>query len=145
MEKLSYKPENLSPGVLLDKATGTFMIFGESSPENVVNFYDPVFNWIDNYCKDPLKTTIFDFKMTYFNTATAKIFLMIMIKLELLNDLGHEIKIRWFFKEEDEDLLEAGEEFETIVDIEFEFISLESDSDQQSGEDYFNKLMDDIV
>lgn len=144
MKVISYKPKDLSPGILLDKETGTFRISGVSCPEDAVEFYDPIFEWFDEYMENPLKSTVLDFKMSYFNSVSAKIFLMIMTKLEDLSDSGYDVKIRWFYNEEDDDLEEAGEEFESIVDIKFELISSKSETDGSKEDDYFNKLWDDI-
>ena len=126
LKTLSYKADGLLPGIYLDKENGQFMIFGQSCPENVMHFYDPVFNWLDSYCEKPLKKTVFDFRLTYFNTASAKIFLMIMIRMEELSEAGHDVKVRWYYNDGDEDMYEAGEEFESIVGIQFELIPVNS-------------------
>ena len=144
MNVISYKSRDLSPGILLDKESGTFRISGTSCPEDAVEFYDPIFKWFDEYLENPLKSTVMDFKMSYFNSVSAKIFLMIMTKLEDLSESGYDVKVRWFYNEEDEDLEEAGEEFDNITDLEFELISSKSETDESKEDDYFNKLWDNI-
>ncbi len=145
LQALSCKPKEFLPGVLLDKEAGIFKLFGKSCPENPLIFYDPIFQWFDKYSEDPLRYTEFDIKLTYFNTASAKILLMIMIKLEKLTDSGHDVKIRWFYNEEDEDMKEAGEEFENIVDVKLEMVAHQNNTYKQKGDDYFNNLMDNII
>ncbi len=144
MNVISYISKDLSPGILLDKESGTFRISGTSCPEDAVEFYDPIFKWFDEYLENPLKSTVMDFKMSYFNSVSAKIFLMIMTKLEDLSESGYDVKVRWFYNEEDEDLEEAGEEFDNITDLEFELISSKSETDESKEDDYFNKLWDNI-
>lgn len=143
-EALTYAPNGMLPGVILNKETGQFILYGQSCPEDPLAFYDIIFQWFENYSHDPNNYTEFDIKLTYFNTASAKILLMILIKLEKLKDLGHLVKVRWFFEEEDEDLKEAGEEFETIVDIDFEIIPTKSNKENLKNDDFFNKFIDNI-
>jgi len=141
---IEYKSEDLSPGIHLDKELGIFYFSGTSCPENALEFYDPVLNWFDEYIEDPLQNTELDFKMHYFNSITAKIFLMIMSKLEELPNQGYDVKIRWHYDEDEEDMIEAGEDFESILDIEFEMIPYE-DELIESEEEYFDDLLDDIL
>ena len=144
LKPLSYDPNGLLPGVILNKESGQFILYGQSCPEDPLGFYDIIFQWFEKYSHDPNDYTEFDIKLTYFNTASAKILLMILIKLEKLKDLGHTVKVRWFFEEEDEDLQEAGEEFETIVDIDFEIIPIKSNKENSNNDDFFNKFIDNI-
>ena len=145
MKVISYKSQDLSPGILLDRESGAFQIFGVSCPEDAVEFYNPIFNWFDEYITNPLKRTVLDFKMSYYNSVSAKVFLMIMAKLEDLSGAGHDVLIRWFYNEDDDDLEEAGEEFDSIVDLDFELISSKSETDESEDDDYFDSLWDDIM
>ena len=145
MEVLSYKSKDMLPGILLDKESGKFQIYGKSCPVDAFEFYDPVFKWFDEYITNPLKNTILDLNLTYFNTVSAKFLLRIMSKMEDLSDLGHDVKIRWFYNEEDEDLEEAGEEFESILDVNFELIPVLKKTHESDNEDYFERLIDDIL
>jgi hypothetical protein len=60
--------------------------------------------------------------MTYFNTASSKIILDILMKLEEIQEAGNEILIEWHYEEDDEDMQEAGEEYSEIVEVPFSFI-----------------------
>lgn len=145
MKILSYEPDQLSPGVLLNKDTGKFKIYGVSCPEDAVEFYDPIFNWIDDYIDDPSENTVLDFEMEYYNSVSAKIFLMIMSKLEILAESGYDVKVRWYFEEGEEDLEEAGEEFENIIDLDFEIIQTSGVNDTSEDDEFFNQMLDDLV
>ncbi len=138
MEAISYISKNLLPGVILNKKTGVFEISGHSCPEDAGEFYEPIFNWLDEYKKQPLQSTTLDFKMTYFNTVTAKVFYLIMTRMEDLSFSGYDVKIRWFYNEGDEDLEEAGAEFEKILNVNFERIPVSNDFEEEDLESYFN-------
>ncbi len=141
MEELYLNPNELSPGVILDKKNATFQIYGISCPENAFEYYASVFNWFEKYKKDPLKCTIFNFNFMYFNTSSAKFILIFMNKLGELLDLGYNLKIRWFYSEEDDDMKEEGEDFEDLLDydIDFEFISTLDENEEEDID--FNSLL----
>ncbi len=122
MEIIQIKAGLTTPKVILEAENGHFEITGKSNPEDVINFYQPILIWIDNYMKSPNSETVFDFKLTYYNTASSKIVLEIMKKLELLGATNSDVKIRWYFEEEDEDMEELGEDYDAIVDLPFEHI-----------------------
>ncbi len=64
-----------------------------------------------------------DFKMVYFNTASSKMILDIMMKFEEMYQDGKDVLIRWFYPEDDEDMQEAGEEYADMVDVPFEQVA----------------------
>ncbi len=127
MEIIKYEESGYLPGIILDKENGKFQITGRACPEDPVEFYQPIFDWLDTYSKDPLEKTVFEFRMTYYNTASSKILMMIMQRLEEISDDGNKMLIRWHFPEDDEDMEEAGEDYSEMVDVEFEMISYEED------------------
>lgn len=124
MEKIEIKGTKFTPAVLFDKEAGKFEVGGRSLPEDVASFYDPLLKWLDDYSKSPNEKTIFDFKLTYYNTASSKMLLNIMLKLENLHEDGNDVLIRWHYPEDDEDLAEAGEEYEDLVEVPFEQIAV---------------------
>ncbi|MFW5657081.1 MAG: DUF1987 domain-containing protein [Bacteroidota bacterium] len=123
MDVIKIKGTEDTPTIILDTEREIFEISGRSLPEDVAVFYDPVLNWLDEYAESPNEKTEFTFKLTYFNTASSKLLLDILLKLEELRENGNDVKILWYYPEEDEDMQEAGEEFNEIVDIPFEHIS----------------------
>ena len=111
-----------TPGIRLDAANDIFEITGRSLPEDVIKFYKPILDWLDEYTQSPNAHTVFDFKLSYFNTASSKIILDIMMKLEGIHNDGKSISIKWHYPSDDEDMMEAGEEYADIVDIPIELI-----------------------
>lgn len=122
MEALDIRATNDTPKVLLDPENDVFEISGRSLPEDVVSFYQPVLDWLEEYKESPLDFTEFVFKFIYFNTATSKLVQDILIKLEELSETGNKVQVVWFYEEDDEDMLDLGEEFSENVDIPFEII-----------------------
>ena len=122
MEPLDIKATNDTPRVLFDPDNNLFEISGRSLPEDVVTFYQPVLDWLDEYIRTPLKKTDFVFKYIYFNTATSKLVQDILTKLEHLQEKGSEVKVSWYYEQDDEDMLDLGIEFKENVDIAFEIV-----------------------
>jgi hypothetical protein len=110
------------PRVILDKENNKFEISGHSLPEDAISFYSPILSWLDEYSKTPNENTEFTLKMIYYNTASSKVIYEIFARLSLLNEQGHNIKVKWYYAEDDEDMEEAGHEFAGMVDLPFEFI-----------------------
>jgi len=111
------------PEIILDKEKEVFEISGRSLPEDINSFYQPVINWIQGYIRTPNPVTIFKFRFSYFNTASSKIILDILTMFEVMNEEGHNVVIRWYYQKDDEDMLEAGEEFAAMVDVPFELVT----------------------
>jgi len=123
METIKIQGSEDTPKIILDAANEILEISGRSLPEDVSSFYEPVLNWLTEYTENPNKKTIFNFKLTYFNTASSKLLLDILMKLEEMHEKGQEVLIRWHYPEDDEDMAEAGEEYADIVDVPFEQVS----------------------
>ncbi|HOP04280.1 MAG TPA: DUF1987 domain-containing protein [Tenuifilaceae bacterium] len=123
METIKIMGTDDTPTVILDADNDIFEISGRSLPEDVTAFYEPILNWLDDYANSPNAKTVFIFKLVYFNTASSKLLLDILMKLEQMHEDGKEVLIRWFYPEDDEDMQEAGEEYADIVDIPFEQVS----------------------
>jgi hypothetical protein len=118
MEIINLEGQEDTPKVVLDKDNGIFEISGRSLPEDVSTFYSPVLNWLDKYASAPNPETSFTFKLEYFNTASSKLILDILSKLEGVSNA----KVLWYYHEDDEDMEEAGKEFSDIVDgVPFDF------------------------
>lgn len=122
MEAIIIQPTEDTPGIHLDAANDMFEISGRSLPEDVAKFYKPILDWIDAYAASPNDTTVFNFKLSYFNTASSKILLDILMKLEGIHSAGNDITIKWHYPTDDEDMMEAGEEYADIVEVPIELV-----------------------
>ena len=123
MENLLIDSTEDSPQVILNSEDNILELSGRSLPEDVNTFYEPVLSWIEEYAKNPLESTVFNFKLTYFNTASSKVILDISTQFEEMIEEGHQVLVRWHFPDEDEDMREAGEEYSDMVDVPFEMVS----------------------
>ncbi len=106
-----------SPFINFDTLTNSFIISGESRPENASKFYTPIINWLNDYenylleNKDKMKPLTFVFKLDYFNSSSAKYIMDIMLFLKNFIEKGYKAEIEWHYDARDEDMMEAGKEF----------------------------------
>lgn len=117
MDALIIEATDDTPKVVLDPSNNEFEFSGKSLPEDVTTFYDPVMEWLDGYAESPNPKTVVKFNLVYFNTASSKLILDILFKLEEIFDDGNDVAIEWHFQEEDEDMEEAGEEYGDLVEM----------------------------
>jgi hypothetical protein len=117
MEILNLEGTEDTPKIILNKNNGIFEISGRSLPEDSAEFYQPILDWLDEYAGSPNGSSTFVFKLEYFNTASSKLILDVLSKLEDIQGAT----VDWYYHEDDEDMQEAGEEFSELVEIPFEF------------------------
>jgi len=125
MENLTLEGSAKTPTIKFDAENGVLELKGRSIPENSIEFYKPLNDWIDNYGGSPKPNTIVDVKLEYFNTSSSKCILDLFKQLEKLNSGNTEVKVNWYFEEDDEDMEEAGEDYQAIIDLPFKMIEVE--------------------
>jgi SiaC family regulatory phosphoprotein len=114
---MSYSLEKTpkTPLVKFDSG-GTFELTGKSIPENSVQFYQPIYAWLDNYVLNPAPKTNLTVQLDYFNTSSSKCIADVFKKLDLISKNGQgEVTITWKYDENDEDMQEAGEDYKSII------------------------------
>ena len=121
MDPLKIDATEETPLIVLDPENNHFEFSGKSFPEDVAEFYNPVLEWLQAYSENPNEETVVDCKFEYFNTASSKVILDIMLKFEEMHENDHVIRVNWHFNEDDEDMEEAGEEYSDMIDVPFEF------------------------
>jgi hypothetical protein len=123
MEELRISPTKNTPEVLLNPE-GIIRIKGRSIHENVTDFFEPIEDWISEYITVPADLTSVDLNLEYFNSASAKVFIHILQKVTYVTLKHKKFIFNWYYEEGDEDILERGEYFASILDVRFNFIKL---------------------
>lgn len=122
-----------TPEVILDPEKNLFQIRGNCLPENIREFSNSVLTHFEKYLKGlPLDTDTksargafrVHFRLGYFNSAAAKFISDIMILSEAQIKKGANIKLYWYFDDDDHDMHEAGEEIAQLVNVPMEFIAV---------------------
>lgn len=126
MEELRISLTKYSPEILLNP-DGIIKIRGRSIHENVTEFFEPVEVWIDEYIKSPAEITRVDIYLEYFNSASAKVFIHLLQKLTFVTLKDTKFIFNWYYEEGDEDILEGGEYFSSILDVPINLIKINSE------------------
>lgn len=125
METIIIEGTPKTPSVNFDSTSGILQLKGRSIPENSIEFYKPLVEWLDEYAARPQAKTAVNIQLEYFNTSSSKCLLDLFKKLESMHKGGSDIMIKWYYEEDDEDMLEAGEDYQSIINIPFKMIEVE--------------------
>ena len=125
MENILREGSAKTPSVSFNSASGVLELKGRSIPENSVEFYKPLNEWIDSYGVKPCSETVVDIKLEYFNTSSSKCILDLFKKLEYISKQGSVVSVNWYFEQDDEDMEEAGEDYQAIIKLPFKMIEVE--------------------
>ncbi|RLD68739.1 MAG: nuclear pore complex subunit [Bacteroidetes bacterium] len=122
MKALHIKETPTTPKINLNPETEIFEMIGKSLPTNSIEFYEPVFDWANEffYSIDAPADMTLDFKLDYYNTSSSKQIAKLFRIIEN-SPTSENIIVNWFYDEDDIDMLEAGERFGKLLNINFEF------------------------
>lgn len=109
----------------MDGEKGVIEIKGRSIPENSVEFYKPMIDWLEGFSVSGEKDVSVNVQLEYFNTSSSKCLLDIFKKLETMHRKGTQVKVNWYYEEDDEDMYEAGEDYQSIINIPWVMIEMD--------------------
>ncbi|NMC40496.1 MAG: DUF1987 domain-containing protein [Bacteroidales bacterium] len=123
MHELRIEPGRNTPEIVLNPE-GYIRIKGRSIHENAEEFYEPVVEWVKAYIENPADVTVVDIRIEYFNSPSARTLIRILQKLVYVAVKSKKCVFNWYYEEGDEDILERGEYFSSILSVPFNFIKL---------------------
>lgn len=124
MNTLLIEATKKTPEVDFNAESATLDISGMSCSENAMAFFSPVFEWISDYVANPKESTTINFKLKYYNTSSAKCILDVLDKLLVVKSGGKQLVVNWYYDPTDDEMLESGENYSTILEHEFNLIEL---------------------
>jgi len=118
-------PTRSTPEIILDPK-GIIKITGQLIPENAEDFFNPIEEWINEYFKNPADITTVEICIEYINSTGTTYLLDIIHKITHihLQKNSNKFIINWYYRDEDEDMLEKGRFFSTDLDVPFSFIKI---------------------
>ena len=132
MEILNLKSTHLTPDIWFSPGDNDFSIRGMSAPEDVRALYYPVIEWIEKFNGEIVRGDYKIFNETnpltlkidlnYFNSASAKFLLDILLELKKTSETGTPVVIEWYYEEDDIDMKEAGEDMSELVEMTLKYI-----------------------
>jgi len=118
-------PTKNTPEVILDPK-GIVKITGRLIPENAEDFFIPIEKWINEYFKNPAEITCVEISLEYINSVGSKHLLDLIRKIthiHLQKNINKFI-INWYYNDKDEDMLEKGTIFSSVLNIPFNYIKI---------------------
>jgi hypothetical protein len=125
MENILLEPTRVTPLVKFDPDEGVLEMRGRSSPENAIQFYQKVIDSLSAFAESGRDSFTANFAFEYFNTSSSKCLFDVFKRLSTLKNKGCDVNINWFYEEDDEDMMEAGEDYSDLLELEFNFIEIE--------------------
>ncbi len=117
MNNLLLEESSKTPSVFFDYNNGKLTIMGyRSMPESSTEFYAQLIEWVTKYVLKPktLSTEV-TIKLEYFNTATGKIFVEILKRLDKLPMQGHPVFLKWYYESDDEDMAQSADDIQASI------------------------------
>ncbi len=102
LEPLYIPKTSSSPEVILDEKNDEFVIRGDILPEDSFEFFRPIFEWFQEYAKNPKDETILELSFSIINTSSTRRIISLLKVLEEIVHKGKNLKIVFVHLPEDE-------------------------------------------
>ncbi len=112
-----------TPKVVGNTNLSELIFKGNSYPENVLQFYTPIFNWIEELKNEKNEITV-DCQFYYIASSSVIAFLKLLQKVESTFE-KENIKFIWKYEEGDDDIKKIGQDYSTILNTPIEIIEVE--------------------
>ena len=129
--KIKIEPNKHKPEVILDPTANTINFSGVSLPEDAMEFFFPILNWLNDYysiCDEKIKDNVTlkaSFKLFYYNTASHRAFLEIFRVLKRMKEKGLKIHVDWYYEKDDINMYENGTELAEMAELDPNYIETE--------------------
>ncbi|MGB1075692.1 MAG: DUF1987 domain-containing protein [Flavobacteriales bacterium] len=123
MNEIQLQGTSKTPSVVCTLDPFAIVLSGRSIPENSIEFYRPIMDWVDAHCSKEGTNLDIKIRLEYFNTSSSK---CLMDLLKLVEKSPSTAEVHWYYEEEDEDMLEAGEDYDAIIDLPFKLIATDA-------------------
>jgi hypothetical protein len=122
-ENLSIKEGKNTPKVTGNKNLSELTFKGNSYPENVLQFYTPILNWIESLSSEKTEIKV-ECQFYYIASSSVIAFLKLLQKIE--SSFNKEnISFTWKYEEGDDDIKKIGQDYSTILDTPIKIIEVE--------------------
>ena len=123
MKFLRIESSKFTPGIVLDPNHSMMEFFGFSLPENAIEFYEPVINWLNDLVAEVEKDSHSHsemnviFKLVYFNSSSLRQLLEIFHLLAVVYQHGVAVNITWQYDSEDPQMADSGKELGDLTKV----------------------------
>lgn len=122
MDNLILEKTKQTPEIVCNYELGRISVVGRSLPENVKEAYSTLNKWVTEYTKTPKDDTIIDFDVEYVNSSSNRFFFSVLKSMEDLKQSGKSVTVNWYYDEDDDDILNLGNDYSGILQVKFNII-----------------------
>jgi hypothetical protein len=122
MDNLQIAGKKDTLAVAFDAETGVLVLEGSSYPENPIDFFDRLTAWFKQYFAEVSGPLTLNITIDYLNTSSSKCLLDLFDMLEAYHRSGGTVTLNWYYDEDDDDMLETGEELCEDFDLPYTLI-----------------------
>lgn len=124
MDRLQIEAKDDTPAVDFHAETGILSLEGESYPEDPVDFFDPLVSWVAQYIREINGPLTLNVRISYINTSSSKCMLDFLEILDDYHESGGEVRINWYYEEDDDDMQETGEDLCEDLELPYTLIPI---------------------
>ena len=122
MSDLEIQATQSSPSIRANSQSGTLEMRGDSYPENSLEFFTPLVQWVREYLCESQNPLRLDLHLLYLNTSSVKVMMDIFDLLEDAHRNGKKVQVCWYYDRENERIAELAEEFKEDCSFSFEIV-----------------------
>jgi len=112
------EPTEKTPLIDFNHLTGELILSGKSIPVNAIKIFEPVYEWVTEYVKNPRHTTNLRLNLEYFNTASSIWLAKIVKALAGIQNHEYVLFLHIYFPIEDfEDIDDIKDDLSPVIDV----------------------------
>lgn len=129
MKPLHIEQTSSTPGILFEQDRLRLKIIGQSYPDGAFAFYQPVFQWLDDYLAGCEKAMLLELhlQMPYINASSTRCILLLLDKLAAAYRSGKQVAVQWHYDGDNQVAQECAMKFQEGLELPFRLITPEQD------------------
>ncbi len=117
MQNLIIEPTKMTFGISFSAEKGNMVISGTSYPDNAIEFFRPILDWVKEFTETRNEPVILQFRVNYYNTSSSKYIFKMLEMFENYHAKGNNVEIVWHYYEGEEEMLETWKELINELDL----------------------------
>ncbi|MFT4526038.1 MAG: hypothetical protein ACI85F_002201 [Bacteroidia bacterium] len=123
MDALKISHTEDTPQVNFDPANTVYEITGKALPEDAVEFFGPIHEWIESFLETKPGDFHLTINLTYLNSSATRYIFNMLCLLEDAYEEGEKTSLTWKYEKDDEVMEMKGEDLEEMLDFPIKLVT----------------------
>lgn len=123
MKQIRIKQTTDSPSLIIDGEVGMIRIAGKAIAHEPFKVYKRLEKEISEYCLDPYKLSTVNIRLINLSSSASKWLYHLLKEIEKIDSEESRVIVNWIYDEDNDVMLETGEDFRQIIDLPFNLIA----------------------